>query len=435
MNLEHFENKLNKKFEDFHPSVSDDLIWDKIEDQLPKEEKRRRFLWLFFGALLGLIVLSTVAYQKINMQTKPVEGEIFKSVQTEQKSLIVENAIKEESTVKEDEAIDAQTETVVPLTSDSQLGILEDRISKIEESLQAIQAEESMIKEHSDIIASIGNQKLELRNHQIIIENDYNNVSLINPLQYIGLIPLVKLEELFRDKPLVNFESLKKETEVFEQLGALHFDLAYYQSAIVHQSKVTQNELLTLRSEAESSFEALQLGMMYEYPLSKRLSLIGGLRYMLNNWESTHVLCEEETSEEQGLRYIQITKTTISRIGKDHVVSIPLLINYSKPLGQKFEVDLALGYEHSFYATHSGFEIDLEGIEYDIDKDEEDRYNGHMGSYALARFGFRYSLSAQTDFRFGLETKLGLNDFQNDNVLVNKKYNYYGLNVGVIRQF
>jgi hypothetical protein len=436
MNLEHFENKLNKKFEEFHPTVNDEMIWDKIEGRLPGEKKRHRFLWLILGALLGLIVLATIAFQKVNDQHEGIDKDTFQSAQKSASELLVGSA-ESEKVNESDEVVseDDQMQTIVQATSDPQLSVLESQISKIEKRLNAMEKALTIDTKVPSDTEVVFDQKLYQESILSAEKTSVDEVSLINPIQYLGMVPFKMMDVLTRNTPVVTFESLAINSDETNRVGALHLGLTYYQSSINHESDEVNSELLSLRSDAESSYEALQLGIMYEYPLSKHFSLSGGIRYMLNNWESKHVLCEEQTLEEQGLRFNQVTKTTISRIGTDHIFSLPLLINFTNDLGSKLKVDFAIGYEHSISAKHQGFEIDPEGVEYDIQLDTEGRYKNIMGSYVLGRLGLRYAFADKTDFRFGLESKMGLTNFQSDFVSVSKKYNYYGLNVGVIRQF
>ena len=57
-----FRELYNKAREEQNVSLDENLMWDNIESGLDKPKRKRRFLWLFFGFVIGvvsIILLST----------------------------------------------------------------------------------------------------------------------------------------------------------------------------------------------------------------------------------------------------------------------------------------------------------------------------------------------------------------------------------------
>ena len=440
MNLEHFENRLNKKFEDFQPNVDDDAIWNNIESHLPGNEKRRRFFWILFGVLLFLVFVSVFAFNSLNdanIDEQKVAKEDMEKLATDPNDPLVELSESTLESIQNNikDGMSAQgQEQASELISDQ----FAERLKLVEERLDDLLSKAS---QDSPVMATEINEDLvELEANPIadVLSETEQMPSFLSPIQLLDRKRISFSSELnFAEFPLqANFTELiavKDGSKKFS--NGLHVGISYLKPMISRSSLEGDMDLLDLRTSAENTFEALQTEVLFEYGISRSFSFLAGVRYMMNNWQSVHVLCEEELNEEQGLRYTLITKTTQSRIGRDHVLSIPFILNYKLGSPDKWRINFSLGYEHSIYANSAGFEIDREGIEYDINSDAEDRYKSTFGSFVVSRISVLYPIGNSCDLSFGLDGKLSITGITNENALIGKSYNYYGMNVGVIKQF
>ena len=436
MNLEHFENSLKDKFDGFQPSVNDDKIWQAVEPRLNKEKKKRRFFWLLFGLLTSLAIAIGFAVKDTGLEIEnsqiaetPLNQFDTKSVA----SIEIDEAVQSKTAEDDSDNLNQAKEIDIS-NSEETIRNLENRISKIEKNLKSLLNYDSQVLSHS--ISKLNNTETTLTEENAVVEvlEDIKQFSLINPIPLMSMMPLLTLDISDRSKPVLNTTKLVRQSTAQINRSSFGIELGFFVPSIIQNADAMNSDLLELRESATTAFEAIQLGLVYEINLVDNLSLSTGVRFLFNSWESRHVVCESVTTENNGLRFTQITKTDISRVANDQSLSIPLWINFKPQLSEKLGLRVSLGFEQSVFSNLSGYEIDADGIEYDIRQDLDNRYRPHMGFYLLGSISLAYPISYRTDFNIGFESKIGLNNFQNESALVSKKYNFYGLNLGFIRQ-
>ena len=411
MEFQNFERDIQRKFEYFQPTTDDSKIWMAIEDELPKEKKERRFYFWMFG------VLSLVAVGTLSFIYFPNEADNV--VTTDLVSKELKSAISE--------------------VKNEKTPIVVDRTWKTADEKIASNANQQSVNGGKKTETTIVEDQVGLSELQVFESSNVTNTSssLMERTQLtVNRLPLISNDEFnfeltFDKKPVFSqVLSLLSKVNNEKNKSSVHLVLGVFIQKMKPSTDQVDFDLLELRDEAESALEMIQLSSLYEYTLSPRISLMTGLKFWSAQHQSQHTICKNDKIDRQFNTMNRVTKTTHLRYGVNQNLSIPIGLNFHIADSQKVRFNLTLSYEYSVWANHRGHEIDLDGSEYNISKDEEGRYarGGNNLSFSPV---ILYKLKEHLSLHFGGEYKLGLNDFTTSASLLNRSYDFYGVNIGL----
>ena len=223
----------------------------------------------------------------------------------------------------------------------------------------------------------------------------------------------------------------------------------------VYQAGTTEEEILTIaeKETAEKQLETLQFDAFLKYRLHPRISMGIGLRswrlsersnYFSERYYSgtTEVITEiihhadnttEQLTTSVPVEYHEIINNT--RYQTHTSWSIPIKIYYGLVSKEKFDLEIAAGYEQSINAKHVGYELDANATEYLMTLDPDIRYKKNGGNFLLLDINTNYKLNNSIAFTAGLEGKYGLNGFNTETARFQKKYHFFGLYTGLSYSF
>ena len=207
------------------------------------------------------------------------------------------------------------------------------------------------------------------------------------------------------------------------------------------------------KETAEKQLETMQFELVAKYRITPRISLGLGLR----NWKLSEksmyttereytALAEvvtgithhadgtiEETTSQVPVHFHESVENT--RYQSHQSWAVPIRAYFAMVNTERFEVELAGGYEHSFSGKHIGYELDANATEYLMTQDANAQYNKNGGNYLLLDINTNYKLKNSLALTAGLEGKYGLNGFNTETALYRKKYHFFGAYAGLSYSF
>ena len=222
-----------------------------------------------------------------------------------------------------------------------------------------------------------------------------------------------------------------------------------------YEQATEEAEILAIaeKETAEQQLETLQFEALFRYRITPKISLGVGVR----NWKlseksiyTTESITEDFVDVATG--YIHHPDNTIetmvssvpityyetvnnTRYQTHQSWSIPMRLYASIFNSEKFELEVAGGYEFSVSGKHIGYELEGNKTEYLLTLDEDNRYKNSGGDFLLLDINTNYKLKNSLALTAGLEGKYGLNGFNTETARFRKKYHFFGLYTGLTYSF
>jgi len=456
MELRNFEKHINKQFESYQPTTDNDQIWANIKGHIPTEQSDRKppFFYKFFLSILPLIAFvvfcigSVYSSQSKNISTASLVSQINTNP-------IQENAIIDD---KHDQEVNSQIENknAEPTTQEVETMTTIKNQRPIDKSTTNQNINLTVNESNSTIKLYHDNETSSQITNATVFKKDINSsnsktINKINPealsksefkefkhssIDYFTQIQLLSPNLLTikkREFALLPIETLTTQIQQKPKSIAKHYigiNSGYFFAQVNYQS-LNNSELLALRQSSEQAFEMIQLGINYQFDLTKKWSIGTGLNLWTYNWQSLNTDVEDEVVENMFSTVNRQTITTYKRINADSGISIPLMVNFKTPISGRLNWQMGIGYEYNIKGWHSGFESDLNSQEYNINEDIKNQYKDKAGNFILAQAGVNFPLFQKTKIQFSVNTKIGSDDFQSSNAEVRKSYSFYGFNLGI----
>ena len=467
MELQNFEKSMHQKFQDFQPEVNDLKIWDGIESQIPKQKKRRPIFWLFW---IGLPTILFCSFYFIINYCPSANNNYLQTIEGEnlQNSSSIKISINEEG----NDLKSGNNEAL-------EIGKVKKEVLKGDKKITHESSNIDLKQKPKVAYANAKNinNNLEVTGSQIVQKSDLSKLTVNNDLIYTKQevkdnIVLKKEigfnsdKEIFGKKSPIKSNSQRKakmnfsilpiissytkvtssaslvgphlDQRIFDPKNSLRefktykflgIQLGYAKMFINHQSN--NPDLLNIRKATETPLDQINLSLYYKLKFSNRISLLTGL----NLWQATwHSIYSSSSEEVLSLNFQQITRTrevTYKKYGVDRALSIPLQLGFDFVQRPSFHANVGIGYEFNLIGSHKGYEFDLNGQEYFIDDDIENRFQDKSGNYLLLQLGLGYNLNKHTLLNINFGYKHGLNAFQTQASLSKKTYKFLGLNAGI----
>lgn len=262
-------------------------------------------------------------------------------------------------------------------------------------------------------------------------------------------------EALPRTEPSTVTESEKEDEIKSSQRLSMSLLAGVLGSNRIYADGLTEENILTIaeKETAERQLETLQLDAMLKYKISPRFSVGLGIRNWRLSEKSTYatervtegtieVVTEvvhhpdntiEETPSNVPVFYTEITQNT--RYQTHQAWSIPVRLYYTLVSKDRFDFEIAGGYEYGLTAKHVGYELDANATEYLMTLDPDNRYEENGGDFLLFNINTNYKLKNSLAITAGLEGKYGLNGFNTETAIYQKKYHFFGLYTGLSYSF
>jgi len=442
-NQEQIEKNLKEKFDNFELDYKpNEKMWANIIEELPQKEKSsRKFLFLMPIFLVGS---SFIIYLSISNNSEVISEDIEKI----NDFITLENEEQDEYRITEN-GQDFNPSKV----SEGQ----KDQNELNQKSLQEFDAE-SFIEdstETNDQNSTVDKTKLFSESTiplQSIIQNE-NRTNIQTMLSIVSISSIssqIEMQgtEVLSSKLPNELELSPVEISEIDQRLSMGVWTGY--NSLRAQYSLNDNaysDVLEERKSSERPLRQYSLGLELEYDLNERWSLQSGLNYSFFQDES---FFESETSRFDTIpNYEMVAQTSggkdttvVGTAFKTHITSsktwsytnrqlfsIPLLINYNIPIGNKSKFGFALGFEKIFYSKISGYELDKNGENYNLTKDEQNRY-GTKGANALLRLNYNFNLTKSWDLRLMANYKYALSSNYNSSAPIKKSFNTFGVSIG-----
>lgn len=468
MELQNFEKSMHQKFQDFKPEVNELKIWDGIESKIPQKKKRRAIFWICWIGL-PFILLSILTYLKISdypfasidnqkiekqtVQKSSTDKQAIEAIQKEglnEQKFELDESAKPTNNVIEDEpkavTKEAKTNNISSTVAHDLTSNNSENFSQNNPSVNVAQTQfagSGNTRNFGELKAHPNEGGVNEQSQASLHGKKHSSTQLVYEPRTQGLMLTELLPSIVQGINYSNVQTdlnpvwdtqlfQREKQEKFKAFHAVGLQLGYAKMFSNYQSVDTP--LLNLRSRSETPLDQVSLGLIYKYQISKRFSLQSGLNFWQANWQSIHTT---ESREVLSINFQQITRTkeiSYIKYGKDRALSFPILMEYDFIKKEKFSGSFGLGYEFNLLGTHKGFEIDINGQEYNIEDDVESRYLNKSGNYLMMQLGAGYNLNEHTLLQINMAYKYGLNAFQTQASSVQKSYRFLGLNAGILKR-
>ena len=226
---------------------------------------------------------------------------------------------------------------------------------------------------------------------------------------------------------------------------AIGFDVGLYRPHAIYRGD--NMDLIDLRESLEKSLEAFDFAATISYAFNDNWSLNSGVVFSQINQQSTNTrsFIKEDSSSDaiigkvfsvDGDYYLFGEETTRFDVTQQYErylsytsVAIPVTLSY-RLVGRKWDLAFSGGFEYSLYGKHSGFEQDLQEVEYDLSLDSESRLNASSSHYGLLGLNIEYAVSDKVIWHLGGQTKLGISGLYQRSEF-QKRFNLPGIKTGM----
>ncbi len=434
-----------KKLYDFESSLNINQEWKQISDRLDKKKRKRRFIWIFFLGLIGIVFTAILKPQFLSLKSNELEIAVDNSDKELPKGLL--NTSKEKTASK----------------------------SEIKEHLGDVESEYNALN---------GNlEPLQVTNNRIDVSSDYSDFTTINletqnaindePME----MPFKVIENLTYQShnwyaafpiiiaPMLNQESLPIKNDELEidadyistksTQDISKYNLAY--SLGVHalvgvfdrnlKNKSSNDSYIKLRRDSETAMEQIGTSLSFKVNLNKKWYLRTGLEYYRSTEKlrfkgQREILVKEDnpalyTDKYGNSSLVNVTSETLNKYDINilkynylHQISVPISVGYEFGLTEKFKIGLESGIQIPLYQSYDGVVLgEKEPLE-NINRSTFVKSNKPLIHHGL---NFTYNVHNDFNIHFGLYNRYDLSTriSQSD---IEQCYRSYLLSIGVSKR-
>ena len=363
--------------------------------------------------------------EQMRKMTDFMKGVEYDKVEEAEKTLEKSEAA---SKTEKDESINKSTEI---------MAISEDVEKQAKEKLTGIV---KVVKENE--IGGVGEKDLGSENDDenkgaISIEKDADQATLEN-----------NNDKTFDGKD-PNQTTIKKAKKNIDNRWGLGVSVGYYFALANYGG--TDNPLIDLRKQNEDPLEALEALLSINFRLSEEWFLSSGVSCSRINQSGTTTkefiedrpgeVIVGEVNTVDGSYYIteagmvpHKVRSTYRRYVSYSSLALPVQIQYAREIKNGWGISVNGGFEYSLMAWQSGYEQDLDGVEYNLSMDDSQRMNKRSSNYLLLGLRLQYLLSENVVIHLGGQSKYAISDLYQTTAF-QKRYVLPGLTSGVLINF
>ncbi len=211
------------------------------------------------------------------------------------------------------------------------------------------------------------------------------------------------------------------------------------------------NDLIDLRVQIEDPLEAIEGALSVSYNFSERWSISSGISFSKINQEAFNTrqsirdlpgeIIIGQVNTVDGSYYItepgmvpHNVVSTYRRYVSYSSLAIPVQVHYGNKFKNRWGIIADAGFEYSLKAWQSGYEQDLNGVEYNLSTDTLTRLNDRSSNYLLLGLRLQYFVSTNMNFHVGGQSKFSVSDLYQTNAF-QKRYFLPGLTSGFTINF
>lgn len=453
MDLKKFEKHINRSFEDYHPNTDDGKIWSNIKDHIPNDTSDSRYP--LFPILLGLLVVTIVGSSLYLIS--PSETSIPSSAKTNTQALnnLSINQVEEDLQNRQIDlplnkssnakltSLNRKTNADTPITVNASYSKkLDTEKGKTQIQNQTQKSDDIYYRNFNkdNTVIDLKDKRKSSKDNTKIGASDSNSNKFASESKNLnsqndGLDAIFSIKPkalLWENNPDNYQPNIYGKSQILTKANSKYFislNGGVYAPQINYLPSMS-TELLDLRQEVESPFEMIQASLLVGRELTSGISIETGINIWQYNWQSINTNSRIEAVQGNFSTSTRETIVSARRINRSRFISIPLSVNYVKPLSRRISLSIGVGYEFGIASNNNGFESDLFG-EYDLSSDIEDRYRDRGSNFLLGQIGLDYNISPSTIIKFSVQSKNGNGIFQNLGVDVRRSHQFYGINLGI----
>jgi hypothetical protein len=434
------EEILKNKFENEHPKVDHDALWDRVYPEIKKDKKKP--LWLLFSAL-GLVLVGVIIGWSFFAGSS---SDQIKDVELVGSHDLVETLM----TVDSEEGNNAEL-----LTATDQSDILDQSEMVKSSAINTSALETTFSTKAIQGNASLGsftpqNWKSNFSNNTFssvrksVERKVEKNLALANVISNRDISRLenlagIDIHTLSFNRPRISGLSVS-----VKELGLPAFDKvlsleALFGYGFVNRSlsslDASSQADLAWRNRNEEGLEAYSADLLLSYRFAKSWSTRVGLDYQMitdrtfNTSQTTEIIPADNAI---GIEQL-ITSLTETKFNYYNSIGIPMQLVYH--LGNdSFGLELGTGVRLSRLFLSNGI-INTETESYDLDADIENRFGRSVNLDLLGDLGFYLSLSENINWTTIVQYQYGLNGINSSSNPIDQKYNLFKIKTGLTYQF
>ena len=481
MDYKDFENKMQEYFQQFSPEVNEEAIWAAVEEQLP-ERKKSNYLLLFL--MVGTVIM--VGWLGNTFMDKYSEFEQISNnsevLQPTINAQISEGVLVSEETINHKEVSISGTEKPVldqvqeelhakTVMAETVARLSRARIDSVTEETEVYLRDQTVISSQlADIQANriseagmenvrsefretmkpvlqglgaqsekdVTDEKKEFQGPEIDVA-EIEEKSL--PVQEAQLI-LIETEE---ESHIEDFNTLQVEDvveEAAEKSNKFSFKLGGSYSTVMtsYTADGPGAQLMALSQSIERPLESLRGDLQSRIKLGKHWQVGVGISFSRLTESAIHGMRASDTNTIEMMEGTTHTSSTVIRETTSKVqrfriynrLSLPLSVIYSGDFTDRIGYELEGGFILGMWSRVQGYELNLDGTEYDLDSDMEERVNSENVNELLFGGRLTYEFSNKLKVYGGVVYSYGLSNVYASDYLITKRYDLLGLSGGLI---
>lgn len=457
MDQREVENNIKEKFSGFKSDYkASESMWENIETELPAEKNSRKWILISSCICIFLLSISTIYYSKnvnaVSQSHSTTDISTTPRAHTNKRSAISDGELDKVSNAESFQK--AEKSSAVRQGKPNNNWVLYDNIGKSRVANRAkAQAQLYGPSANKRLMATDKAATTFVTTRALTSSHTGYDKSGNSLLAQLSSLPGVAYEDIKQsvERPVPSvIESLlpyalKKTEESKMSLGMM------IGSGLVSSSynlnDQTYGSVLEERKRSESNRPQYQLGIELDYELTTHWSVSSGFGLSIFQDELF-----QESNVTRNDTLLNYSMQTVTPLGKDTVlvgtalretrtntqswnytdrvaISLPVMINYKKAIGNKSKVGIGLGIEKIFYSNVKGVELDKNDELYDLTLDSENRYSTR-GANALLRLHYNYNITNNWDLRLMMNYKHALRSNYNSSAPIDKSFNTIGIAIG-----
>ncbi len=444
-------NNIKKALDHQVPNWDDTAMWDQIEHSLPKEKKRRRFLWwLFSGAGLAAIAMITVLYllpsqvndNRANQVTKNSNIETTVISEKHKESISTEDGKPNNVDATANNYKESSDATVEVNSLASEIKINKSKISKESKNDQPFGNSFGNTPSQSSTSFSHSSAISQGKNHNITSTNISNSIipkSQLNFDQAIGTIAFTPKSNQESKNKVDLFNSaikldISKESNAVRISNAIVFDFGIY-GTLRSLTASDYGDWVSAKNEQETLLETVDFNLQFQQAIFKNMRLGIGVGYSQVNemltWTDT-IVSSIDTTYTPSLQSVKTTSNVlqIETPNAYKTIYIPISATFIKTR-DKWMYSASLGADISLFTNYRGRYLNTSLDDLSIDRSATDLINNNIGlQHLTASLNCGYQIREQLYLTAGLRGKVGIQN-RLANSSTNLRYHAYGVQIGL----
>lgn len=378
------------------------------------------------------------------------------------------NEISSEEKIEKSNSIQkSQKEDTDILGSELSAIELQNSVSNVIENIESNNFENNIAHSTSDYSA---NKSLdEGRSQSKSIESEISNINGLDDSQIGQAKKLDKLLDISMNSNLLDYERelslldlqprllnkkvTKSEPRIDLELSASAYLLQRILSKGESANEDIYDEYQSILEQSETPLEAFQFDGGIRYHVnSKWMIRLGANYWSLQEKSMNRVVGQEEVTVNDVIietvylpdTVVYVSGSTqvessfdrdIKRYNRHRSISGSIDLFYKSYISDKFGLNVGVGYEKSFWVRHDGYMQDLGEMEYDLELDMDTRFKDSSQDFLKMGVELVWTTNEKIQFITGLNSKLHLTSWNEKTVILNKKYNLFGVKIGILYNF